>query len=210
MPESKLDLLQGTLDLMVLQTLAAMGSLHGYGIARRIEQVSGDAVLLNQGTIYASLVRLQQQGWISAAWGTSDNNRKAKFYSITKRGRKQLSQDAAYWQRLAGVMGRVLALGSESTPPFRRYAASAGKPAGSPRLPEARIRTAGSALRRSPAASGSRLYRDGRAHAGPRHRGQHGDFLSGQRRFAAALALPRRWPSSHSLGAKPAPRLVRK
>src|SRR6266849_5122063 len=106
----KLDLLQGTLDLMVLQTLAAMGSLHGYGIARRIEQVSGDEVLLNQGTIYASLVRLQQRGWISAEWGTSDNNRKAKFYSITKRGRKQLTQDAAYWQRLSGVMNRVLAL----------------------------------------------------------------------------------------------------
>jgi PadR family transcriptional regulator PadR len=114
MPDSKLDLLQGTLDLMVLQTLAAMGSLHGYGIARRIEQVSGDAVLLNQGTIYASLVRLQQQGWISAEWGTSDNNRKAKFYSITKRGRRQLSEDAAYWQRLADVMGRVLALGTET------------------------------------------------------------------------------------------------
>ena len=103
MPESKLDLLQGTLDLMVLQTLAAMGSLHGYGIARRIEQVSGDAVLLNQGTIYASLVRLQQQGWISAAWGTSDNNRKAKFYSITKRGRKQLSQEAVTLCFLAGA-----------------------------------------------------------------------------------------------------------
>jgi transcriptional regulator len=110
MADSKLDLLQGTLDLMVLQTLAAMGPLHGYGIARRIEQVSGDAVLLNQGTIYASLVRLQQRGWISAEWGTSANNRKAKFYSITKRGRKQLSQDAAYWQRLSSVMGRVLAL----------------------------------------------------------------------------------------------------
>jgi PadR family transcriptional regulator, regulatory protein PadR len=110
MPESKLDLLQGTLDLMVLQTLAAMGSLHGYGIARRIEQVSGDQVLLNQGTIYASLVRLQQRGWISAAWGTSDNNRKAKFYSITKKGRKQLAEDAVYWQRLSSVMGRVLAL----------------------------------------------------------------------------------------------------
>ena len=109
MSESKLDLLQGTLDLMVLQTLAAMGRLHGYGIARRIEQVSGDAVL-NQGTIYASLVRLQQRGWISAEWGTSTNNRKAKFYSITKRGRKQLSEDAAYWQRLSEVMGRVLAL----------------------------------------------------------------------------------------------------
>jgi transcriptional regulator len=110
MPASKLDLLQGTLDLMVLQTLAAMGSLHGYGIARRIEQVSGDQVLLNQGTIYASLVRLQQRGWISAAWGTSDNNRKAKFYSITKKGRKQLAEDAVYWQRLSSVMGRVLAL----------------------------------------------------------------------------------------------------
>jgi PadR family transcriptional regulator, regulatory protein PadR len=113
LPEKKLDLLQGTLDLMVLQTLAAMGSLHGYGIARRIEQTSGDAVLLNQGTIYAALVRLQQRGWISAQWGTSDNNRKAKFYSITKRGRKQLAQDAAYWHRLSGVMGRVLAMPQE-------------------------------------------------------------------------------------------------
>jgi transcriptional regulator len=111
--ESKLDLLQGTLDLMVLQTLAAMGSMHGYGIARRIEQVSADEVLLNQGTIYASLVRLQQRGWISAEWGTSENNRKAKFYAITKRGRKQMAEDAAYWQRLSGVMGRVLAMGDE-------------------------------------------------------------------------------------------------
>lgn len=110
MGESKLDLLQGTLDLMVLQTLAAMGSLHGYGIARRIEQVSGDQVLLNQGTIYASLVRLQQRGWISAEWGTSENNRKAKFYSITRSGRKQLTADAAYWERVSGVMGRVLAM----------------------------------------------------------------------------------------------------
>jgi PadR family transcriptional regulator, regulatory protein PadR len=113
MGESKLDLLQGTLDLMVLQTLATMGSLHGYGIARRIEQVSGDNVLLNQGTIYASLVRLQQRGWISAEWGTSSNNRKAKFYSITKKGRKHLSEDAAYWRRLANMMGRVLALPGE-------------------------------------------------------------------------------------------------
>jgi transcriptional regulator len=111
--ESKLDLLQGTLDLMVLQTLAAMGSLHGYGIARRIEQVSGDQVLLNQGTIYASLVRLQQRGWISAEWGTSSNNRKAKFYSITKKGRRQLSEDAAYWQRLSSVVGRVLGMQGE-------------------------------------------------------------------------------------------------
>ena len=110
MADDKLDLLQGTLDLMVLQTLAAMGPLHGYGIARRIEQVSGDTVLLNQGTIYASLVRLQQKGWIFAEWGASDNNRKGKFYSITKGGRKQLLADAAYWRRLNGVMGRVLAL----------------------------------------------------------------------------------------------------
>ena len=113
MGEKKLDLLQGTLDLMVLQTLASMGILHGYGIARRIEQVSGEAVMLNQGTIYASLVRLQQRGLISAAWGTSTNNRKAKFYSITKRGRKHLSEDAEYWRRLADVMGRVLAMPEE-------------------------------------------------------------------------------------------------
>jgi PadR family transcriptional regulator, regulatory protein PadR len=112
MGDSKLDLLQGTLDLMVLQTLAAMGEQHGYGIARRIEQVSGDEVLLNQGTIYASLVRLQQRGWIDAEWGVSDNNRKAKFYAITKRGRKQLAEDAAYWQRLAAVMGRVMEQGT--------------------------------------------------------------------------------------------------
>ena len=111
MGDAKLDLLQGTLDLMVLQTLASMGAQHGYGIARRIEQVSGNEVLLNQGTIYASLVRLQQRGWIAAEWGTSDNNRKAKFYSITKRGRKQLAEDAAYWQRLSMVMGKVLEQG---------------------------------------------------------------------------------------------------
>jgi transcriptional regulator len=112
MSESKLDLLQGTLDVMVLQTLEAMGALHGYGIARRIEQVSANEVLLNQGTIYASLVRLQQRGWIAARWGTSDNNRRAKFYSITKAGREQLARDAAYWERLANVMGRVLAMES--------------------------------------------------------------------------------------------------
>ena len=111
MGDSKLDLLQGTLDLMVLQTLSAMGAMHGYGIARRIEQVSGDEVLLNQGTIYASLVRLQHRGWIAAEWGTSENNRKAKFYSITKRGLKQMAEDTVYWQRLSSVMGRVLAMG---------------------------------------------------------------------------------------------------
>jgi PadR family transcriptional regulator PadR len=113
MTDSRLDLLQGTLDLMVLQTLSAMGSQHGYGIARRIEQTSGDTVLLNQGTIYASLVRLQHRRWIAAKWGISDNNRKAKFYSITRSGRKQLEKDAAYWHRLSDVMGRVLAMSPE-------------------------------------------------------------------------------------------------
>ncbi len=109
MTKDRLELLQGTLDLLVLQTLAGMGPLHGYGIARRIEQVSGNEVLLNQGTIYASLVRLQQRGWISAEWGVSDTNRKAKFYAITAQGRKQLARDTAYWRRLTGMMGRVLA-----------------------------------------------------------------------------------------------------
>jgi PadR family transcriptional regulator PadR len=108
MPGSKLDLLQGTLDVMVLRTLATMGAMHGYGIARRIEQVSGDEILLNQGTIYASLVRLQHRGWIAAAWGTSENNRKAKYYTITASGKKQLAADAAYWNRLTKVMGRML------------------------------------------------------------------------------------------------------
>ena len=110
MGKDRLELLQGTLDLMVLQTLAGMGPLHGYGIARRIEQVSGNTVLLNQGTIYASLVRLQQRGWISAAWGVSDNNRKAKFYRITRPGRTRLARDTSSWQRLAELMGRMLAL----------------------------------------------------------------------------------------------------
>jgi transcriptional regulator len=101
--------LQGTLDLLVLQTLVAMGPLHGYGIARRIEQSSGDEVLLNQGTIYASLVRLQQRKWIAAEWGTSDNNRRAKYYSITRAGRKRLAAETSYWQRLTAMIGRVLA-----------------------------------------------------------------------------------------------------
>ena len=108
MPADKSEILQGTLDLMVLKTLAAMGSLHGYGIARRIEQISEEALQINQGTIYASLVRLLQKGWITAAWGTSDNNRKAKFYSITKAGRKQLHTEARNWERISGVIGRVL------------------------------------------------------------------------------------------------------
>jgi transcriptional regulator len=110
MTESRLDLLQGTLDLMVLKTLAAMGTLHGYGIARRIEQVSRNAILLNQGTIYASLVRLQQRGWIAGEWGTSENNRRAKYYSITRAGRRQLAEETAYWERLSTVMARVLSV----------------------------------------------------------------------------------------------------
>jgi len=105
----KLDLLQGTLDLMVLQTLDTMGALHGYGLARRIEQVSGNAILLNQGTIYAALVRLQQRGFIRSAWGVSDNNRRARFYTITRSGRKQLRAEAKNWERLATVIGRMFA-----------------------------------------------------------------------------------------------------
>ena len=117
MTSAKLDLLQGTLDLMVLQTLTAMGAMHGYGIARRIEQVSGNQVLLNQGTIYASLVRLEQRGWIATHWGTSDNNRRAKFYSITAAGKRQLARDAQHWQRLTDVMERVMAMGKEGEEP---------------------------------------------------------------------------------------------
>lgn len=104
----KTDVLQGTLDLMVLQTLHAMGPLHGYGIARRIEQVSDSMLKLNEGTVYASLMRLQHQGWISASWGTSDNNRRAKFYTITRRGRRQLTEEAENWKRIASVIGRLL------------------------------------------------------------------------------------------------------
>lgn len=104
----KIDLLPGTLDLMVLRTLQAMGPQHGYGIARRIEQVSGNQVMLNQGTIYASLVRLQQQRWISAQWGVSDNNRRAKFYEISAAGHKKLARDSEAWWRLAGVIETML------------------------------------------------------------------------------------------------------
>ena len=110
MAEAKSEILQGTLDLMVLKTLHAIGPLHGYGIARRLEQISDDVLQLNQGTIYASLARLLQRGWISAAWGASENNRKARFYSITKAGRKQLTAETENWKRMAGVIGRVLRL----------------------------------------------------------------------------------------------------
>jgi transcriptional regulator len=109
MANEKLNFLQGTLDLLVLQTLASMGPMHGYGIARRIEQVGADALILNQGTIYAALVRLQQGGFIGAEWGTSDNNRKAKYYQITARGRKRLGVETENWQRVSNVVQRILA-----------------------------------------------------------------------------------------------------
>jgi len=111
MADSKSEILQGTLDLMVLKTLDAMGPMHGFGIARRIEQISEDALQVNQGTIYLCLIRLVQKGWITAEWGTSDNNRKAKFYSISKAGRKQLAAEAENWARVSGVIGRLLLLG---------------------------------------------------------------------------------------------------
>jgi len=108
----KTEILQGTLDLMVLKTLDAMGPLHGYGIALRIEQLSDEALRVNQGTVYASLVRLVQEGWIRADWGTSENNRSAKYYSITARGRKQLAGEAVDWARVSGVIGKLLQLAS--------------------------------------------------------------------------------------------------
>jgi PadR family transcriptional regulator PadR len=110
MPPDKSEILQGTLDLMVLQTLEAMGPMHGYGIARRIEQVSKESLLVNQGTIYLCLIRLVQKGWIGDEWGVSENNRKAKFYSITKAGRKQLAAETESWERVAGTIGRLLQL----------------------------------------------------------------------------------------------------
>lgn len=111
MPPDKSEIMQGTLDLMVLKTLESMGPQHGYGIARRIEQISDEVLQLNQGTIYASLLRLQQRRWISAAWGTSAHNRQAKFYSITRAGRKELHSQAENWKRISDVMGRILLLG---------------------------------------------------------------------------------------------------
>jgi len=106
----KSEVLQGTLDLMVLKVLDAMGPQHGYGIARRIEQVSQQVLQLNEGTVYTSLLRLQQRKWIAAEWGASENNRRAKYYSITKSGRKQLARETENWERIAGVIGRLLKL----------------------------------------------------------------------------------------------------
>ena len=109
---TKSEIVQGTLDLMVLKTLDAMGPLHGYGIALRIEQLSDEVLRVNQGTVYASLVRLVQKGWIRAEWGTSENNRSAKYYSITARGRKQLAVEAEDWTRISGVIGKLLQMES--------------------------------------------------------------------------------------------------
>jgi transcriptional regulator len=105
---ARTEVLQGTLDLMILKALDSMGPLHGYGIARRLEQISEDVLRLNEGTVYASLVRLQQRRWITASWGASENNRRAKFYAITARGRRQLAAETRAWERIAGVIARLL------------------------------------------------------------------------------------------------------
>jgi transcriptional regulator len=110
---SKSEVLQGTLDLMILKTLEALGPLHGFGIARRLEQLSEDVLRLNEGTVYTSLLRLQQSGWISSEWGVSENNRKARYYAITRSGRHQLARETENWERIAGVIGRVLRLATE-------------------------------------------------------------------------------------------------
>jgi PadR family transcriptional regulator, regulatory protein PadR len=107
--EPKSDIFPGTLDLLVLKTLETMGPLHGYGIARRIEQVSENLLHMNQGTLYPALLRLEQKGWIASKWGVSENNRRARFYSITETGRKQLTAEAENWERMSAVIGRLLA-----------------------------------------------------------------------------------------------------
>ncbi len=106
--EPKGDVLQGTLDLIVLRTLESMGPQHGFGLAKRIQQVSEGLLDLNQGTLYPALLRLEQRGWIRARWGVSENNRKAKFYELTDRGRRQIARETESWQRTAGIMNRFL------------------------------------------------------------------------------------------------------
>jgi len=115
MPPSKAEVLQGTLDLIVLKTLDTLGPLHGYGIAQRVQQVSEDLLRLNQGTLYPALLRLEQRGWISYKWGASENNRKARYYSLTKRGKKQLAAEAESWERMAAIIARLLE-GAEGAP----------------------------------------------------------------------------------------------
>ena len=107
------DVWQGTLALMVLKTLQVLGPLHGYGIARRIEQTSGDLLAVNYGTLYPALLKLEQEGYISSAWNTSDNNRKAKYYKLTRAGRKQLEKEAREWEQATAILARFLAPGEE-------------------------------------------------------------------------------------------------
>jgi transcriptional regulator len=108
MAKEKTDVLHGSLAFMVLRTLDTLGPLHGWGIARRIEQISGDALALNQGTLYPALLRLQQMGWITSKWGASDNNRRARFYAITRAGKKQLAAEAENWARISGIIARFV------------------------------------------------------------------------------------------------------
>lgn len=111
MTTDRADVLQGTLDLMVLKTLEAMGPLHGYGIAQRLQQVSEDLLQVNQGTLYPALLRLEQRGWVRSEWGTSENNRRARYYRLTRAGRKQLHRETEEWRRMAAVIGRLLGNG---------------------------------------------------------------------------------------------------
>jgi PadR family transcriptional regulator PadR len=108
MQSGKTEVLQGTLDMLVLKTVDSMGPIHGFGIAQRIRRISDDLLQLNQGTLYPALLRLEQHGWITAKWGLSETNRKAKYYSITRSGRKQLQEETASWDRMAAVINRVL------------------------------------------------------------------------------------------------------
>jgi len=108
MPSPKSEILQGTLDLLVLKTLDSMGPMHGFGIAVRIQQVSKDLLQLNQGTLYPALLRLEQRRWIASKWGVSENNRKAKFYSLTRAGRKKLGEEAESWDRMSAMINRML------------------------------------------------------------------------------------------------------
>ncbi|HWG36694.1 MAG TPA: PadR family transcriptional regulator [Terriglobales bacterium] len=114
MGENKAELLRGTLDLMVLKTLETLGPLHGYGIARRLEQVSGQLLAMNQGTLYPALLRIEQRGWIRSCWGASENNRRARYYSLTAKGRRQLAASAREWEQMTALMARVLAGGEHA------------------------------------------------------------------------------------------------
>ncbi len=150
MAPKKSEVLQGTLDLMILKTLHALGPQHGFGIARRIEQLSESVLQLNEGTVYTSLLRLQQQGWIASEWGTSENNRKARFYSITKRGLKQLTLETENWQRISGVIGRVLGTRKQNqdrltcSPPSASSQQNSAASSTNPRQPSPRRRAANS------------------------------------------------------------------